>query len=314
MPASLKVSANSSGVNGGGGMAARSRGSSGGDRPTVAVVLSGAVARGAFQAGALAELVPALERDGLTPTVWLGTSAGSINAVLWGSAAHRDAATVAEEVLGVWRRMSDDDVVRPLLPFSLPRVGLQFATGAVFGVGPGTTSLLDTGPLRETAEEVLETGQLAANIADGVLDAVGAVATRMPRDSDYVVTGAASGRSVLFLDEHSPGDYAGDQDRALDVVRSPVTVEHVLASSAVPVAFPRSGSPGRIRRRAGTWTAAFGSTPPCAQRSISARRGSCSSRRMPRGTGRRRHPTRRARPRTSLTRPPRSCVPCWPIG
>src|SRR5512144_652822 len=100
MPASLKVSANSSGVNGGGGMAARSRGSSGGDRPTVAVVLSGAVARGAFQAGALAELVPALERDGLTPTVWLGTSAGSINAVLWGSAAHRDAATVAEEVLG----------------------------------------------------------------------------------------------------------------------------------------------------------------------------------------------------------------------
>ncbi|MGE5762735.1 MAG: patatin-like phospholipase family protein [Mycobacterium leprae] len=238
MPASLKVSANSSGVNGGGGMAARSRGSSGGDRPTVAVVLSGAVARGAFQAGALAELVPALERDGLTPTVWLGTSAGSINAVLWGSAAHRDAATVAEEVLGVWRRMSDDDVVRPLLPFSLPRVGLQFATGAVFGVGPGTTSLLDTGPLRETAEEVLETGQLAANIADGVLDAVGAVATRMPRDSDYVVTGAASGRSVLFLDEHSPGEYAGDPDRALDVVRSPVTVEHVLASSAFPVAFP----------------------------------------------------------------------------
>src|SRR5512144_3450828 len=116
-------------------------GSSDTGRRTVAIVLSGAVARGAFQAGALAELVPALERDGLAPTVWLGTSAGSINAVLWGSAAHRGAAAAAEEVLGVWRRMSDDDVVRPLVSFSLARVGLQFATGAMLGVGPGTTSL-----------------------------------------------------------------------------------------------------------------------------------------------------------------------------
>src|SRR5512144_3350802 len=154
-------------------------GSSDTGRRTVAIVLSGAVARGAFQAGALAELVPALERDGLAPTVWLGTSAGSITAALWGSAAHRGAAAAAEEVLEVWRRISDDDVLRPL-PLSLARTGLQFATGAVLGLGPGTTSLLDTAPLRRTLAEVLESGQLAANVADGVLAAVGAAATRMP--------------------------------------------------------------------------------------------------------------------------------------
>ena len=201
-------------------------------------MLSGAAARGAFQAGALAELIPALERQGLTPTVWLGTSAGSINAVLWGSALQQGAQAAADQVVDVWRRMNDDNVFRPLLPFSLARTGLSYALGAVLGVGPGATSLLETTPLHRTAVEVLGAGQLAANVATGVLSAVGVVATRMPQESDSTVDGTASGRSVLFLDEQVPGDYAGDPERALDVVRGPVTPDHVVASSAIPVAFP----------------------------------------------------------------------------
>ncbi len=205
-----------------------------GARDRVAVVLSGAAARGAFQAGALAELVPALERDGLEPTIWLGTSAGSINVVLWGAAAHLGSVAAAEEVLGVWRRMSDDDVYRPLVPFAL-RTGAQYATG-LLGGGHGTTSLLDTAPLRRTADRELRTEQLAANLAAGVLSAVGVVATRMPAEAGGAR--AARARSVLFLHEHAPGGYAGDPDRALDVARGAVDARHVLASSAIPVAFP----------------------------------------------------------------------------
>jgi NTE family protein len=219
-------------------MATRSRTGSRDGEQTVAVVLSGAVARGAFQAGALSTLVPALERSGLTPTIWLGTSAGSINAAMWGGAAHHGATAAAEQVVGVWKRMDDGNVFLPLLPFSLARTGLQFATGALLGVGPGTTSLLDTAPLHRTAMEVLPSEQLARNVANGVLHAVGAVATRMPAESDSELAGAASGRSVLFLDEHTPGRYTGDPHRALDVVRGPVTADHVLASSAFPVVFP----------------------------------------------------------------------------
>jgi len=204
---------------------------------TVAIVLSGAAARGAFQAGALAELIPALERDGLRPTVWLGTSAGSINAVLWGAAAHLGAEEAAKQVLGVWQHMNDDDVYRPLLPFSLV-TGAQYLAGALLGRGPGTTSLLDTAPLRRTAANKLHTDQLAANVANGVLAAVGVVASRMPSESDSAVAGAASGRSVLFLDEHATGNYRGDPHRALDVMRGPLNPGHVLASSAIPVAFP----------------------------------------------------------------------------
>jgi len=134
--------------------------------------------------------------------------------------------------------MSDDDVFRPLLPFTALRSGLQYATGALLERGPGMTSLLDTTPLQRTADRSLRTEQLATNIADGVLSAVGVTATRMPADSDVVVPGSASGRSVLFLDEQVPGTYTGDASRALDVVRGAITAEHVVASSAIPVAFP----------------------------------------------------------------------------
>ncbi len=207
-------------------------------RTKVAVVLSGAAARGAFQAGALAEIIPVLEGQGLTPTIWLGTSAGSINATLFAAELHRGAAAAAERVVEVWASMSDDDVYRPLLPFSLARSGLQYATGAVLERGPGLTSLLNTAPLQRTADEVLPTEQLAANVRSGVLSAVGVVATRMPADTEVAPCGAASGRSVVFLDEQVPGEYVGDASRALDVVRTPVAAEHVMASSAIPVGFP----------------------------------------------------------------------------
>jgi hypothetical protein len=280
--------------------------------PTVTVVLSGAAARGAFQAGALAELIPALERDGLTPTVWLGTSAGSINAFLWGSAAHLGAETAAEEVLGVWREMNDDDVYRGLLPFSLARTGLQYAAGAVLGMGSGTTSLLDTTPLRRAAAYELRTGQLAANVADGVLAAVGVVATRMPAESDSSVVGAASGRSVLFLAENSAGDYTGDPDRALDVVRGPLTLATSWRHRRSRSRFPRSRSQSPTRPPGGTWTAGSGSTHRCIRRWALGHRGFCSSRRLPRPTVAAHCPTLRAGHLTSPTRPRNSCTPPSP--
>jgi NTE family protein len=204
----------------------------------VAVVLTGAAARGAFQAGALAELVPALEAGGLRPTIWLGTSAGAINAALWAANAHLGAGMAADALLRVWQRMSDDDVYRPLLPFTLAARGVVFAAGAALGLGPGVPSALDTTPLVRTAEEVLDVGQVAANVRDGVVGALGVVATRMPAEADAAMVGAGSGRSVLFLDETEPSRYAGDPSGALDVARGPVGADHVMASSAIPVAFP----------------------------------------------------------------------------
>lgn len=218
---------------------------------TVAVVLSGAAARGAFQAGALAEIIPALEDQGVRPTIWLGTSAGSINAALWAAALHRGSQAAAEAALEVWSNVSDDNVFRPILPFTALSSAVQFAAGALFERGPGITSLLDTTPLQRTAEQSLNTEQLAANVGEGLVSAVGVTATRMPADSDAPIAGSASGRSALFLDEQRRSSYDGDSARALDVLRTPIIAEHVMASSAIPVAFP----PVQITRpeRAAAW-------------------------------------------------------------
>ena len=225
-----------------------------GDR--VAVVMSGAVARGAFQAGALGAI---LARQSRQPSIFLGTSAGAINAVLWVKAM-RDlglpagATQVAEQVRDVWLSMPAEHVFEAPLswsPTGMWRSVRRFWWPAVRGFfwgGPGVESLLDTAPLRDKARRIF--GDQPLQLPSGV-DAVGVVATWVPPAS---TGGSASGRSRLFLQER-PGvwtadeQWKGDTERALDVRRCPLRKEHVLASCAVPAAF----SAISVRGAAGGW-------------------------------------------------------------
>lgn len=205
----------------------------------VAVVLSGAAARGAFQAGAMQTLIPALADHGLQPMVFLGTSAGSINAALWGTFADLGVDRCGDEVVGVWRQMGRPDVlahpVRTVLLDDAPR----FLASAL-GLGDGLPALLDTAPLVRTANRVLDTTRLARNVDSGVVDAVGVAATRIPPPSEVPEQESpAHARTVVFV--HSPRipvEAIADPDRAVDVAPGPVHPEHVLASSAIPLGFP----------------------------------------------------------------------------
>ncbi len=205
--------------------------------PRLAIVLSGAAARGAFQAGALATLLRGLEERGERPAIMIGTSAGAINAAFWGSKAHLGAEKAGTELLALWRSMSDDDVYESIARMA-PGTMARFITGAVLRSGRGLTSLLDTGPLARTAAARLDADRLHANIADGVLDAVGVVATRVPPGEERRTSGMSSGRTVLFLDERNESSYVGDALRAQDVIRTSIHAEHVVASAAIPAVFP----------------------------------------------------------------------------
>ena len=162
--------------------------------------------------------------------MFVGTSAGAVNASLFAAVAREDPHQGAERVLSVWRSLSLQQVFRsPLV--SVPLRTVPRYLGQFLGVrGARVTSLLDTSPLRPTATALF--AQHAQALHDNihgpspVLDALAVVATD-DRDRSTVF---ADLRDGIPLPETEP-------TRAIDYRRASVSVEHVLASSAIPALF-----------------------------------------------------------------------------
>jgi NTE family protein len=206
----------------------------------VAVVLAGAGARGAYEAGFIATLLPHLEPR---PRIFVGTSAGAINAALLASVADRTAEDAGAEIIKRWKTIDRSKVMGPLW-ISLAKALLGYADALVLG-RTCPDGLLDTKPLQETLgnAELLDWQRIHANISSGKVAVLSVAATEM-----------GSGRTKLFY-EHNL-DYAGmqppapaslassvsaqdtDEKQAIDYIPTTLTSEHVRASSAIPVFFP----------------------------------------------------------------------------
>jgi NTE family protein len=193
------------------------------------LVLAGAAARGAYEAGALSVLLPKLEERGERPRVLTGTSAGALNAVYLASRADQPADVATKELVDLWASIERTAV----FDFS-PFAGISIL-GQELGLTRRPSALVDTAPLRATLNEAIgDWGRIRRNIADGHLDAL-AIAT----------TNTTTGRTVVFVEGAICGSTAGhvperDDKKGIDYVRprGGLTAAHVLASAAVPVLFP----------------------------------------------------------------------------
>ena len=199
-----------------------------GPDPHVGLVLAGGGARGAYEAGALSVLLPALERSGERPGVLLGTSVGAVNTAWLAATAHLDAEAATGSMLERWRSIGWSNVLGPLVsPFELSRALVYL--GELIGIpGAELTSLLDTGPQAATLKAQIDFTQLARNVETGALQTAAVVATSY-----------ATGDSVVFHDSGgSPVTIAADLRRGICYASTPLSAEHIQASAAIEALFP----------------------------------------------------------------------------
>jgi NTE family protein len=205
------------------------------NRPRTALVLSGGGARGAYQVGVLRGLVEQgflpRERSGID--LFVGSSAGAINtAALAAHASDFDVGLARLE--RVWNEIHPSQVYRTDVA-SLGRIGLRWAWdlsfgGAVHSVQP--KSLLDTTPLRALLAEHVPLYRIPGHLTAGHLDGLALMSTDL-----YTSNG------IIFL-AALPGAPSWTR-RRWRIERTEMRVEHLLASSAIPIFFPSVEIDGR---------------------------------------------------------------------
>jgi NTE family protein len=196
---------------------------------SLAIVLGGGGARAAYQVGLLRCLgrrLPGLHFDVIT-----GVSAGAINAVYL--AAHPgNLAEAADGLTELWHRLEVRDVFR--VDFgSLVRLSFSWALRLVSGgsrVGPRVRGLVDCAPLAALLRRALATGAtgdvvgIDENLERGRLRSV-ALTTL-----DY-----STGRTVTWVQGVQIEDWERPDRRS---ATARLTVDHVMASSSLPLLFP----------------------------------------------------------------------------
>jgi len=208
---------------------------SGSGPPRTAIVMSGGGARGAYQVGVLRGLLDlgVFGSDGSGLDILVGSSAGAINAARLAASADRLDEAVAG-LMEVWSQIRAEQVFRTDLR-SLGGIGARWVRDLSFGGvlrNVQAKALLDTSPLRETLLEHVPFEAIDASIERGALYALAVPATNL-----YTADG------VVFVD--AAPDVPLWRRGRWSVERRRIRVDHVLASSAIPIFFPSVEIEGR---------------------------------------------------------------------
>jgi NTE family protein len=194
----------------------------------LALVLSGGGARGAYQTGVLRCLARNL--PGLRFSIITGVSAGAINAAFMGAHAG-NSSEAACELCDLWTGLRVEDIFRidtPSLARHFTRWATRLASGGI-AMAPAVRGLVDTRPLYGTIQRAAATvdGEIIGierNLESGRLKA-------------FALTGLnySTGQTVTWVQARKFQPWNQPQHRS---VQARISVDHVMASSSLPLFFP----------------------------------------------------------------------------
>ena len=189
-------------------------------RTRTAIVLSGGGVRGAYEVGAVAGIIDVL---GLGPSdrapfdVFTGTSVGAINATYLAANTDRGDLRI-DGLISLWSSLEIDEYLKVDL--------LQSFWRRLRGLGGGW-SLIDPGPLARLVGEGIDWRRLHHCRETGTTGAL--VVTALD-----IVTG----QTTMFAQVARGMEFLPSLDPMRTAVYCDVTVDHVLASAALPFVFP----------------------------------------------------------------------------
>lgn len=190
------------------------------------LILSGGGARAAYQVGVLKAIHKILPKGHYNPfDIISGTSAGAINGVALASYAENYRMGI-KHLERIWMHFSCDQIYRTDfwgVSASLARLTRSLVIGR--GYKNDAVSLLNNQPLRELLQDVVKFDHIQNAIDNGALHAIA-----------VNCSGLESGESVSFFQGHYSINNWQRQRRV--GIRSRITLDHLMASSAIPMIFP----------------------------------------------------------------------------
>ncbi len=188
---------------------------------TLALVMSGGGARGAYEVGVLSYLFGDLVKERGHPPIDLvcGTSVGAINGAFVAANIH-DPVTGMRQLREMWCELALSNVLgfNLLQATRLHRIVLGGRRGG---------GLFDATPMTEIIRQGIDYQQLRRNLREGRLKAFTVTATHV-----------ATGRPICFIDRAPGVALPVGLPRAIQVRSAQVMPHHVLASAAIPIVFP----------------------------------------------------------------------------
>ncbi len=200
------------------------------DRTIHALVLMGGGARTAYQAGVLRAVAALLRLQPERPAdfpfqVLVGTSAGALNAAYLASAATEGLASM-DRLGQFWARLHCDQVYDLQAPLWV-RFSRLLAAIKLWAQARSQGAVLNNMPLVDTLHRAISLAGIEASLQARAIDAVAVTASSYTTGVHWTFCHTAHDRG------HQPWNRPGRRAEF-----QPLTIEHLMASSALPFLFP----------------------------------------------------------------------------